>query len=280
MKKKKIQLKNIIGFGVVLVIIGVLYFYFDGSTLGSNLSSTIGNFNNLNSKHSDKMGAKNVTCTRTTRLENQPQYDRALSLIEERYKQWEETGETKGSWYFFPSQLVNCIKILEGDVRNTSGVEGYFTFNDPEIKENYFPITVDADYSSTDDVVTALLLVHEIVHVQQYLDYLHNTIESSCIDKETEAFYAQIRFYSIQNTEIRKSIDLRIEHDENLNPQLGIISAIKNQSDLDGVRNECLYGSGKDDKNCIDNYRKNEIKKMIAQDEYYQRQCATKLKNP
>lgn len=213
-------------------------------------------------------------CSRDTRITNEPSYDRALSLIEQKYSLWEESGKGEGSWYFFPSRLVNCIAIVEGDTRDEAGVEGYFTFNSPEIKKDYFPITVNTDYSSTEDLTTALLLVHEIAHVQQYIDTLGGNDELSCIDKETEAFYAQWKFFGIMNSEEWKSIQYRIENDKQLHPQLTIIDSIRNNLNLDGVRNECLYGAGKNDENCIDNYRKNEIKQMIAQNEFYQRQCS------
>ncbi|OGK62270.1 hypothetical protein A2334_02420 [Candidatus Roizmanbacteria bacterium RIFOXYB2_FULL_38_10] len=215
-----------------------------------------------------------VDCTRTTRQKNEPQYDRALSLIAQKYSLWEDSGEGEDSWYFFPSRLVNCIRIIEDDTRGSSGVEGYFVFNSPEIKSDYFPITVNSDYSSTDDLTTALLLVHEITHVQQYLESLNGSDELSCIDKETEAFYAQWKFFGIMNSEEWKSIEYRIENDSVLHPQLTILESIRSSLNLDGVRNECLYGSGKNNKNCIDNYRKNEIRKMIEQDEFYQRQCS------
>lgn len=212
-------------------------------------------------------------CTRTTRLDNKPPYDRALSLIEEKYKLWEESGEKPGSWYFFPSKLVNCIKVIESNVKKETGAEGQFTFNDSEIKENYFPITVDEEYSYADDPINSLILVHEITHVEQYIKSFSKKDNLSCIDKEVEAFYAQLKFYSIQFSETRKSIYYRIENDNNLHTQLKILSILLNNSDLNEVRNVCVYGEGRNDINCIDNYRKNEIKQMLLQDEFYKKQC-------
>lgn len=106
-----------------------------------------------------------ISCTRSIRLDNKPAYDRALSLIEERYEAWEKSGEGWRSWYFFPSQLVNCVKIEEENVREKTGGEGSFTFNSTKTKENYFPIVVDTDYSQMDESVNSLLLIHEITHV-------------------------------------------------------------------------------------------------------------------
>lgn len=217
--------------------------------------------------------AKEVLCTRESRLENRPSYDRALSLIAEKYDLWEKSGEGFGSYYFFPSNLVNCIQANEGEVRNTSGAEGFFKFNDDQIKDNYFPITIDRDYSYNDDILNALLLVHEITHVQQYLDTVNGKPSLSCIEKESEAFFAQFQFYSIQFPEVRKSMDLRIENDKNLHPQLAMIQNIKNTMSLNGVRAKCLNNKDNEDKNCIENYRKNEIKQMLMKDDFYLKQC-------
>lgn len=217
-----------------------------------------------------------IGCNRTTRLENEPRYDRALSLIEEKYIIWEEMRDDNITFgYFFPSRLVNCIKIIEGDIRNSEGLEGYFIFNSPEIDEDYFPITVDRDYRSSDVAVTALILVHEIFHVQQFIDSINGNTELSCLDKEAESFYAQFVFYAHQYGEDRKSMDLRIDYDESLHPQLKIVNQIKNHLSLDGVLNTCYYGPGKGDEDCPDNYKKNEIKGLIMQDPYYQQQCST-----
>ena len=219
------------------------------------------NNENISERHNQTLEENIVVgCDRTSRLENKPAFDRALSLIGERYKMWEDSGENIGSWYFFPSQLVNCIQIVEKDLNNNSGLEGYFIFNGEDIKNNYFPIVVDVGYKYSDESINSLLLTHEITHVYQYLNSINNNDELSCIDKEVDAFYAQWKFYGIQFSEARKSIDLRIENDENLHPQLQMISQIKNLlfETFEDSRNYCLYGEGKNDPNCIDDYRKKE----------------------
>lgn len=219
----------------------------------------------------------NISCTRTTRLENKPVYDRALSFIGEKYLMWdEEYFSNTNSWSFFPSQLVNCIKIEEKNVKNTTGEEGYFIFNDDKIKDNYYPITIDVDYKYNDEAVNALLLVHEITHVQQYLDFLNNKPELSCIDKEVEAFYAQWKFYSFQFPESTKSIDLRIQNDDDLNPQLKIIRDIikLHTSNIEKMETECLFGPGKSNvEKCVDDIDKSSIKKLLLQNDVYIKQC-------
>jgi hypothetical protein len=90
---------------------------------------------------------------------------------------------------------------------------------------------------------------------------------------EVEAFFAQFRFYSIQFPEVLKSMNLRIENDKDLHPQLAMIQNIKNSMSLDGVRAKCLNNPNNKDENCIDNFRKNEIKQMLMKDDFYVKQC-------
>ena len=122
----------------------------------------------------------NPVCTRIERWENKPQYDRALSLIQQRIQESIELDKgTDGDTAFtnFPPDLVNCIFIKEEDIDDKSGIEGYFALDNNEIKNNYFPITVDKDYKEADDIVTALLIAHEMAHIKRY-DYLVNILLS------------------------------------------------------------------------------------------------------
>lgn len=260
--------KNFIIISLVIIIAGlVTVIYYDQN------DKNVAESDKLTTIQTETTTSASIGCNRESRLKNKPVYDRALSIIEERYSAWEESGEQIGSWYFFPSGLLNCIEIIEEDVRNKQEAEGYFVFNGADIKDNYFPIFVDKDYSNADEATNALLLIHEITHVYQFIkDYNHDD-DLSCIDREVEAFYAQWKFYGIQGGEIRKSIDLRIEQDQNLHPQLQIIRSFKDGFNLENVRNKCFYGDGKDDKNCIDNYRKNEIKDLLLTSQQYKQQC-------
>jgi hypothetical protein len=167
-----------------------------------------------------------ASCTRTTRLPNAPQYDRALSLLAQRIANSNTYSYDQNKFTYFPPQLTNCIKVNESDVTDTEGAEGYFTFNSKEIKPNYYPITADKNYSLTDDVLTALLLSHEMTHVQQYIDQLHGKPSLSCYDKEVEAFKAQLAFYTTLNTEENSSVLDRIQNEKNLNPQLQMLNTM------------------------------------------------------
>jgi len=224
----------------------------------------------------DEIQDGEITCTRKTRLKNEPCFDRALSIVNERYSVWEQGGYANfGTYYFFPSQLVNCIKIIEEDLSDSGGVEGYFIFNDDSIKTNYFPIYVDENYNEADDLVTALLLVHEITHVRQYLDLLNDVDELSCIDKETEAFDAAYNFAWRQYGENKKIIDLRLENDENLHPQLQIYKNITDSFPkvIVSLSVLCPEGPGGNCGDLITKDRKDKIKSVISSDPYYIDQC-------
>src|SRR3989344_6440533 len=136
----------------------------------------------------------NPECTRTERWENKPQYDRALSLIQQRIQESIELDKgTDGATAFtnFPPNLVNCIFIKEEDIDDKSGIEGYFALDSSEIKNNYFPITIDKDYKEADDIVTALLIAHEMAHVQQFLVGTPMSPRNECLRAEADAFVTQ-----------------------------------------------------------------------------------------
>jgi len=217
-----------------------------------------------------------VGCTRTTRLDNEPIYDRALSLITEKYAIWEKTGSDYPLNYF-PSQLTNCVKIIETNIKSSTNAEGYFIFHDSDIRNNYFPIYVDIAYAESDDVITGLLLVHEITHVRQYLDSVNSKKELSCIDKEAEAFHAIFEYERFQFGEYRKSLDLRLQHDKNLHPQLETIKAISEAIAPGGIVvpiHETCEGYSRDDTSyCIFKNHRDIIKTVLIDNELYKEQC-------
>jgi len=210
-------------------------------------------------------------CTRTTRLDNEARFDRALSLVNENASKLKaDLGDA--SPLIFSPQIVNCIKVIESDVSDTLGAEGYFEFNYEGIKPNEFPIFVDNKYKNADELVNALLLTHEITHVQQYINELQGKENLSCIDKEVEAFYSQLLFTTELNDEENKSIDFRIENDRDLHPQLQIISAMRTTRDMDDKAfGGCLTS---EDPECVSKYMKNMIKGLVSQDEFYIQQCS------
>jgi len=72
-------------------------------------------------------------CTRNARLENEPKFDRALSLVYEKVRQGEEHRSVWTSYNYFPAQLVNCIKVDTKNVKAEIEAEGYFDINNNDI---------------------------------------------------------------------------------------------------------------------------------------------------
>jgi hypothetical protein len=211
-----------------------------------------------------------INCSRTSRLDNEPQHDRALSLIQQRIdennKWWDKYGEKiDGRFKHFPPELVNCIKISKESVSKLSRIEGYFIFNDKDIKKDYFPITVSADYDFADDIVTALLLSHEMTHVQQYIDIKNGKSALPCIDSEIDAFITQLDFYVILNNEENNSVYHRIQNNENFHSQLQILDAMMTVN-RDSSCNVF-------DKNCLDTNLTNKLREMLTGDSHYIKQC-------
>ena len=213
-------------------------------------------------------------CSRTARLENAPQYDRALSLIQQRIddrEKWcdkyceSKDYEEKLRFHQFPANLTNCIKIVEEDI--DGGAEGYFTFDSDDIQPNYFPITVDSSYSFSDDTLTALLITHEMTHVQQYLDTLNGENNLSCRDKEVEAFISQMDFYTLLSNEEIDSIVLKMnENKEDKHPQ---VAMLKTMIDINRDGTCPLFT----DDECSEKNLRNKLFQIITDDPIYQHQC-------
>jgi hypothetical protein len=224
-------------------------------------------------KNVEKIG----TCTRTTRLENSPQYDRALSLINQRVSNnvnfWKKYGESaeskKRGFNFFPANITNCIKVIEKNIDNT-GAEGYVDFNRKDFSQNYYPIIIDSKYELSDDITTAFLLTHEITHVQQYIYSLNIKNQLSCVDKEVQAFMAQKEFYLTLNIEENSSVYNRMmnETDNFVHPQLKMLRnmlAINHESG-------CALNF-EDNRKCVNNYLKNKLRQIISNDNLYRKEC-------
>ena len=207
-----------------------------------------------------------AVCTRTARLENEPQYDRALSLIAQRIENSNKYSYDENKFKYFSTNLTNCIKVVEAKL--DKGTEGYFILNGKDIKPNYFPITIDTSYYLTDDALTALLLTHEVTHVQQYIDSVNGKTKLSCLDNETSAFMAQLDFYVDLNTEENKSVWLRMQEKDDLHPQ---VQMIKNMIQINQERDPALCDFL--DKKCRDAYLRVNLKKLISEDDRYKHEC-------
>lgn len=244
-----------------------------------------------NNKASSKLG-----CSRIIRLDNEPQYDRALSLIQQRLKEHNKTYKSKDDSYYykyFSPELVNCIKIIEATPKKRDDFEGYFILNSEEIKPDYYPIIVNSKYVESDDIGIVLLLSHELTHVQQYINAVNNKKETSCLDNEANAFMATRMFYIFGlNFQETGMVDERIKTLKSLSNKkgTGIESYYQNYmytsfdtpfTMIDLVQK--LVGESKCQtmeniekglvSDCLDSDIHNKLKEIIKNDSYYKKQC-------
>lgn len=132
-----------------------------------------------------KNNSETIKCNRSEPYKLAPEFERARSL---RMQRLEEKGEKMDrSWY-------NCINIKYAEGGLNSDKEGFFYF-DKKSKLNDLTIYVNPSYKVKNDILTALLISHEMVHVGQFIKEVNGGEPLSCIDKEVKANFGQIQFF-------------------------------------------------------------------------------------
>lgn len=151
-----------------------------------------------------------VPCIREVGYNKPPEFNRAIDLIIQRLSQ---TGD-KNSHDFSSilDSIKNCINIQYADSDSQmSDAEGYFSLNKNQNLEEY-DITVSPRYSIKDDLITAVLLDHELTHVIDYADYLTSGKVIPCYELEARAFGNQNWFLITLNLEEKKSLLTRLTY--------------------------------------------------------------------
>ncbi len=153
-----------------------------------------------------------IVCIRKTGYEMPEEFRRSLSLITQRFDQ---AGEERARiWSSFIKRVENCLNIQyakPGDENFTddSNTEGMFTFYPSQSMER-FDIIISPRYSVKDDLLTAVLLVHEISHVRDFINDQKDGEPIGCFETEGVAFSTQNYFASILNQEEVNSINARV----------------------------------------------------------------------
>ncbi len=216
---------------------------------------------------------ESAICSRSDPYETKPEFERSLSLLRQRY---ENSFDTDKKTYI---DMVNCIAIDYADLKN-EGAEGVFYFDDSISSPEKLVIQVDNSYQSYDDLSTAFLLSHELVHAKQFIELLFLDKQRSCVDKEVEAFLQQINFSFYLNPEESKSLVSRAEKISNENKQLQIYADLMNMSG--GTIYECtngraFYTSGynysEKEFNCVQENLIRKLRNMVTQNPVYKDQC-------
>lgn len=198
---------------------------------------------------------ENPTCIREKPYIKPPEFDRALSLIQQRYT--EKFGAKSIS-------LLNCLDIQYSSLENE---EGLFTFNKNNSNMENLKIYVDNSYKIKDDILTAFLLSHEVQHASEYIAELNTGEGKDCFEDEIQAFIAQRYFLGSLNQSEQESILARINAANYANNPLIMI-----QTFLDYANNAMrLCGSNQ---TCIVDNIDKQISSMVRNSPYYQKQCS------
>lgn len=155
-----------------------------------------------------KVDLTEYLCPRDSFYEMEPEFKRALSLIHQRVNDdfYMEFGKTPNKLQDFYGEIFNCLDIkyaLNDEL--SSDVEAFFSFHPGQSTEK-MTIRVSPRYQTKDDLITAILLTHEIAHVFRYVFDLYDGTETDCFTDEAKAFSLQNWFFTILNEEEKSSI--------------------------------------------------------------------------
>lgn len=206
-------------------------------------------------------------CKRTDPYDMPEEFKRSLSLLKQR-NEVDSTNKTAQQKEFESrtGEYLNCLKIEYDDLSKYGGAEGVFLFDDTS-KPDELKIYVDTSYKSYDDLLTAILLSHEVFHVNQYLKNLLGIESLSCVDEEVYAF--QFQYYFIKyglNEEEKSSLVSRIEANPDKNNAYKIITDLARM-------NEEAYNSCNGEGGCTVDRFEQSLRDMIMRDPDYQKQC-------
>ncbi len=212
-----------------------------------------------------------VTCERSQPWVLAPEFERARSLRKQRIESY--TGQEMDYSFY------NCINIKYADL-SLQGAEGLFYFDENSSLDE-LTILVDRSYEAKDDLLTAILLHHELTHVKQFVDELRNGTKISCFDAEIEAFAQEVNFLRTLNEEELMSLAQRILHyreggyansaTEGVFANMDYLLGINNKS-RDYCNSQFPQG-GVENQNCYFDTQKTLIADMVTTSPFYQEQC-------
>lgn len=208
-------------------------------------------------------------CPRTGYYNMPAEFKRSLSLISQRSE--EITGATgdndlpsgESGDFKKRGKIGYCLDIQYANLSNYSA-EGIF-YTDENSKPDRLNIYVDRDYKNNDDLLLALLLIHETTHALQYYDNLLG--ENNCYDKEIEAFMMQEAFFMSLKNEEKKSIVYRLQQNPYSNDAyFNLIQLIR--------FSEIAYAKcGSFVNNCAAIDIANQVASFVKNSPFYQKQC-------
>lgn len=139
-------------------------------------------------------------CSRSVPYTNPPEFDRIYSLILQRTSNYKTDYEL----------IKNCVLFkYAGADGEMDGAEGLFSFRQGQSVDK-LEILVSPRYKIKDDLITSILVIHELSHAVDYVRGLTYGAPVDCFETEAAAFQNQNWFISILNPEERASINARL----------------------------------------------------------------------
>jgi hypothetical protein len=177
-----------------------------------------------------------ILCTRIQPYSMPPEFQRALSLIQERLgnSQYPASNMYAANNTFEQEdrsaaeglkKIYNCLDIQYASTdEELNGAEGIFKFDNTSSIDD-LKIFVSPKYQVKDDLLTAILLRHEIVHANYHATGADKSI--SCYQNEANAFAAELTFLrSTLNAEEKKSISSRYYTSQEARDLIDLSSAV------------------------------------------------------
>jgi predicted nucleic acid-binding Zn ribbon protein len=167
-------------------------------------------FYNFNSTKKDtpKVERPNAKyCNRTQPYNKPPEFTRAVSLIEQRMRAAYSQGYYMNLWVNVLSDIENCLDIQYAtNDQQMESAEGLFVY-DRNSTNDRLRIFVSPRYQEKDDILTAVLLTHEISHA---ITHVYGTEGSlGCFGNEAAAFTNQSAFLNALTQEEKNSVNAR-----------------------------------------------------------------------
>lgn len=235
-----------------------------------------------------------IVCSRKTPYDNPAEFQRAISLIEQRTSQYavknysfnpneinkqiddyvKKQNDDKVATVLRDHNLLlnsglrkikNCldIKYASSDAE-MDNAEGFF-FMPAESDPNHLSIKLSPRYAEMDDLTISFLLAHEIDHAIYYSpSKLNGKTKESCFLDESGAYITQFSFMAVLNNQELTSITNKFDRQ----PGLKETSSIKSLVDL------YLQLVEKDSPDMLMLDFSMKVSSQISKDPFYQKQCS------
>jgi len=159
------------------------------------------------------------------------------------------------------TDVRGCVNIQYQDLKSKGGPFAKF-----RLAEGLIYLEVDSNLKGKNNSLISAFLVHEIIHVIQFMDNKLDSRYPQCIDNEVEAFFHQIYFISTY-TQDQANEALYL----NTDAESQILKSV--YSTLEISKKACSGSNGSEYNQCINKNLKDNLRSKILSMENYQKQC-------